>query len=222
MLVGGLQREEAGKRVTHTVVSFSSDGYAWSHPERIGEPGRWLWGVTWSEGRAYGVAYPTPQGAPYSSLMRSQNGREFETLVAHFVGEGRPTEAVVRRFRDGRYWCLHRRDGSPAEALLGSTEDPAGPWKWTTLNRRIGGPGLIEIPSGEMIGVVRLYDGGARTEVCVIEPEKARITPLLRLPSGGDTSYPGLVWQNDHLLITYYSSHEGKTSIYMARVAFDA
>jgi len=36
------------------------------------------------------------------------------------------------------------------------------------------------------------------------------------LPSGGDTSYPGLLWHEERLWVSYYSSHEGKTSIYLA------
>ena len=36
---------------------------------------------------------------------------------------------------------------------------------------------------------------------------------------GGDTSYAGLVWREDLLWISYYSSHEGKTSIYLAKVS---
>ena len=35
---------------------------------------------------------------------------------------------------------------------------------------------------------------------------------------GGDTSYPGLLWHDGVLWVSYYSSHEGKTSIYLARV----
>ena len=45
-----------------------------------------------------------------------------------------------------------------------------------------------------------------------------KMTKLLKLPSGGDTSYPGLVWHNDLLYMSYYSSHEGKTSIYLAKI----
>ena len=44
------------------------------------------------------------------------------------------------------------------------------------------------------------------------------MTKLLKFPSGGDTSYPGLVWHNDLLYMSYYSTHEGKTSIYLARL----
>jgi hypothetical protein len=42
--------------------------------------------------------------------------------------------------------------------------------------------------------------------------------PALQLPSGGDTSYPGMVWHEGILWMSYYSSHEGKTSIYLARI----
>ena len=47
------------------------------------------------------------------------------------------------------------------------------------------------------------------------------IEPALNLPSRGDTSYPGRVWHDDLLWLSYYSSHEGKTSIYLAKVALD-
>jgi len=43
-------------------------------------------------------------------------------------------------------------------------------------------------------------------------------TPLITLPSGGDTSYPGLVWHEGRLYISYYSSHEGRAAIYLAVV----
>ena len=37
--------------------------------------------------------------------------------------------------------------------------------------------------------------------------------------SGGDTSYPGLVWHDGHLWMSYYSSHENKkSSIYLAKI----
>ena len=44
------------------------------------------------------------------------------------------------------------------------------------------------------------------------------MTEALELPSGGDTSYAGMVWHDGLLWIAYYSSHEEKTSIYLAKV----
>ena len=44
------------------------------------------------------------------------------------------------------------------------------------------------------------------------------LTPILELPSGGDCSYPGMVFHDGTLYVTYYSSHEGKASIYVSEV----
>ena len=37
-------------------------------------------------------------------------------------------------------------------------------------------------------------------------------------PSSGDCSYPGLVWHDRLLWMSYYSTHEGHTAIYLATV----
>ena len=63
------------------------------------------------------------------------------------------------------------------------------------------------------------FHGAART----VTGSKHLITlkngkQYLKLPSGGDTSYAGLVWHDGLLWVSYYSSHEGKTSIYLAKV----
>jgi hypothetical protein len=45
-----------------------------------------------------------------------------------------------------------------------------------------------------------------------------KLTPIAMLPSGGDNSYPGLVFHDGVVWARSYSSHEGKTSIYLAKV----
>jgi hypothetical protein len=51
-----------------------------------------------------------------------------------------------------------------------------------------------------------------------LDAAAGRLDEALKLPSGGDTSYPGLVMHEGRLWVSYYSSHEGKTSIYLAKV----
>ena len=63
-----------------------------------------------------------------------------------------------------------------------------------------------------------MHQGGAHTAITCIDVKKGKMTKLLKLPSGGDTSYPGLVWHDNMLYVSYYSSHEGRTSIYLAKV----
>jgi hypothetical protein len=66
---------------------------------------------------------------------------------------------------------------------------------------------------------VRLYDGKVRTALCQIDPDAGSLQELLTLPSSGDSSYAGLVEHAGELWVSYYSSHETKTSIYLARIA---
>ena len=81
---------------------------------------------------------------------------------------------------------------------------------------------MIRLPDGRFVAVVRLYDAPVRTSLCWLDPEKGTLTEALKLPSGGDTSYAGLVWFDEMLWISYYSSHVGKTSIYLAKVKFES
>jgi len=60
-----------------------------------------------------------------------------------------------------------------------------------------------------------------RTSLCWLDLENAKLIEFLKLPSSGDNSYPGLVWFEGRLLVSYYSSHEGKAKIYLAEVAID-
>jgi hypothetical protein len=47
---------------------------------------------------------------------------------------------------------------------------------------------------------------------------KGSVINSLKLPSGGDTSYPGMLVYKNKLWVSYYSSHQGKTSIYLAKI----
>ncbi len=74
------------------------------------------------------------------------------------------------------------------------------------------------LANGRLIAGVRLYEPRPRTALAWVNAETGRLAECLPLPSGGDTSYPGLVWHDGLLWVSYYSSHEGKTSIYLAKV----
>ena len=77
---------------------------------------------------------------------------------------------------------------------------------------------MIQLPDGRFVAGVRLYDRRVRTALCRIDAAEGTMREFLAFPSGGDTSYPGLVWHEGLLWVSYYASHEGKTSIYLAKV----
>ncbi|HXJ76561.1 MAG TPA: exo-alpha-sialidase, partial [Candidatus Dormibacteraeota bacterium] len=97
-------------------------------------------------------------------------------------------------------------------------QPPYTAWQWKDVGMKIGGPHLLQLPDGRLVAGVRLYDGTVRTSLCWVDPVTGKLTEFVKLPSGGDCSYPGLVWHQKLLWVSYYSSHEGKTSIYLAKV----
>jgi hypothetical protein len=227
MLLGGAAPREKDNQSapTGSFVAFSKDGTEWTKPQIVVQPGRWLWCVTWHKGKAYGVSYPAPQGTtPYLELLTSDDGIAYRPLVYKLYGVGRPGEVTLRFDSSGTCYALIRRDqlaDQPCSAILGISRGDYTQWQWHDLGpefNAFGGPNLIQLPTGHWIAAGRMHQDAAHTALCYLDMTEHKMTKLLKLPSGGDTSYPGLVWYNDVLYMSYYSSHEGKTSIYLAKV----
>lgn len=196
---------------------FSKDGKTWEGPIKKGDDNFWLWRSTWRDGKCYAVGYKTttPRNERWARLYRSDDGRQWETLVARLYDEGEPSEATLRFRKDGTGICLLRQE---APARLGVAKPPYDRWQWKTLNLRLGGPNFIELPDGRLLAAGRVYQPQAHTSLLWLDADAGKLTELLKLPSGGDNSYPGLVLHDGLLWVSYYSSHEGKTSIYLAKV----
>lgn len=200
-------------------VTFSSDGTRWSTPQRVLDEGEWLWRVTWHAGRAYGVSYNAPSDPAAEwvlTLVSSADGRSFERLTTLAV-PGRPNETTLRVMPDGEMVALVRREGGNRRAWIGRSHPPYTHWSWHETAHQVGGPNFIRLPDGALWATGRSYPGGPRTVVARMTIEGG-YEPVLTLPSGGDTSYAGMVWHEGLLWVSYYASHEGRTAIYLARV----
>ncbi len=217
MLSGAAALHPPAEFKHQSLAWFSKDGEVWSDPVKIGDPNMWLWRTTWHKGNAYSVGYDTA-GEKFIRLYASKDGRTFETLVPMLFNDGSPNETSLLFQPDHTALCLLRRDGSPGSGKLGIAKAPYTNWEWRDLGIKIGGPHMLQLPDGRIVAAGRLYDGSARTSLLWLDPKEGKLTEFLKLPSGGDTSYPGLVWNKDLLWVSYYSSHEGKTSIYLAKV----
>jgi len=161
---------------------------------------------------------------PYLELLVSDNGTDYQCYVDKLYGTGYPTEVTLRFDMDDTCYALVRRDRRGKEsssALLGVSQPDYKKWRWHDLGAAFngfGGPNFIRTAGGHWIGAGRMHDGGVHTAVTYVDVKNGTMTKLLKLPSGRDTSYPGLVWYEDMLYVSYYSGHEGKTSIYLAKV----
>lgn len=205
-------------------VAFSADGSEWTKPQKILGEGDWLWRVTWHNDVAYGVSRkPTPAAddgdETVASLYGSRDGLKWE-LITNWDLINRPNEATLRIMPDGEMIALVRHEKGDKVGWIGTSRPPYAKWDWAKTKHRLGGPNFIRLPEekfdDQLIAATRSYAGGAKTVVGAMT--RKDFEPVLTLPSGGDTSYAGLLWHNGLLWVSYYASHEGKASIYLAKI----
>ena len=217
LLMGGSRYAKGKYTGRNSRVAFSLDGRAWSRPRSILSEGDWLWRVTWRGRQAYGVTYRIVDKDKWTvTLVTSRDGLSYREVCSLRV-PGKPNETTLRFRRDGRAIALVRREGGSRKAWIGTSRPPYSTWQWQTARHRVGGPNFLVLPSNDIWAAGRGYPPeGPRTFIARMDDRG--YMPALELPSGGDCSYPGLVWHRGHLWVSYYSSHEGKTSIYLARI----
>ena len=230
VLFGGAVYQDGQKLSHNDHVSFSQDNEAksFTEPQPItfgaGLPslGKWLWRVTWDKNTGYGVVYETGPGVSYSAsniyLVATSDGIHY-TLVDKLAVSGRPNESTVELLKDGRMRIIVRNEDK--KGYLGYSGNSYTDWKWSDLGIQLGGPDIITLPNGKtVIGSRSFRDGGTYTSLFELDNNTGKVRELLELPSGGDTSYTGFIVVGNELWVSYYSEHEGKTSIYFAKVRY--
>ena len=188
--------------------------------------------MAWHRGKVYGFDSPTPGGLRCISLLESSDGISFRTVAPKAYCEGQPGEthldfegdtaiAMVRRsalVEDE----MGRRNNGPVLLLSDSpytswSAHELGPWF-----EPMGGPSMVKTPFGWIAGGRMREDRPERTPrmtLAHLDLEKRRLAKIVHLPSSGDNSYPGLVWHDGILWVSYYSSHRGaQTRIHLAKV----
>jgi hypothetical protein len=205
-----------------TVCTTSADGATWGAPQEI-EPKGWLFwrpktrdGETW-----YVTAYWHEHGR--SQLLKSADGLAWETVSRIWEGD-RNDETDFEFLPDGRIIATARLecgDGLVGDrracTLIAVSSPPYREWTYERSGiTRLDGPCLFPY-NGRVYAVGRyqasffprlLEQGGLfsrkRTSIFLVEPD--RLTRLTDLPSAGDTSYAGVVMQEDDLYVSYYTS----------------
>ena len=229
MAVMGGSYYEKGKLLKRvSQVAFMSDpekGFGPVTPVEIDQKIRtnddWLWRVTWHDGVGYGVVYQDDHSPKWGlHLVKTTDGIHYD-LVRVLARQGRPNETTVRFTPEGEMLMVVRKDSDNGFGYFGRAKAPYTDWTWHDMNLRLGGPDFIQLPCGTWILGTRFYTKDNRTGLASLD-EKGQAKQLVLFPSGGyDTGYPGMCIHDGKLLVSYYSTHEGKTSIYLASVPLD-
>lgn len=183
----------------------------------------WLWGITWHDKTGYGVMYQTVlednRKTTRVLLLRTDKGKEYE-LITPLELDGNPSEARVV-FMSGEMVLAVRRDGADKMGMLGYSKAPYKTWAWQKLNFPLAGPNIEVVPIDKILIGTRAFDKEGKPYLALMMGKKeGTFREAMRLPSGGDCGYPGFFSIAGYIWMSYYSSHEGKASVYYARIPY--
>lgn len=205
-----------------TVFSVSSNGTEWSLLQSI-EPADWVFSRPKTNDQKIWYVPATSRYHNRTLLLKTMNGLNWEPVAQMYAG-ALHGEVAITFLPDGTMLSTVRVEGgvspfgSPsASTELGISLAPYTDWSYTrSLTTRLDGPRLFE-HEGTVYAAGRyepdvvpgsLNRGGyfnkKRTAIFVVKDSE--LIHLTDLPSGGDTSYPGVVRLKDQLYIAYYTS----------------
>ena len=214
---------DSGKMVTKMLTYFSTTGQSWSGKNSFGNSGWWLWNHAWFNSQAFGFAYNRP-----SNTLSLYKGDPTRTMQLHKddvfnlnkQGKGYPNESTILFNDKGNASVFLRRDADSFSAQFGTSKPPYTKWEWHDLGIYIGGPAAVALSANLFIVAGRHVDWETRqftTKIWLFDSELKKLTQMYTLPSSGDTSYPGLVVEGDHLYVSYYSCHvDDQARVYIA------
>lgn len=227
LLVEGVSYTKRGKYITRQPrVAFSPNGKEWSKLKTILYEHEWLWRLTWFNGIAYGISYsysnPQKPNKEWNvKLFSTPNGKDY-TLITQLDIPGYPNEGTIRFMDSGEMILLLRRDKPHQNySWIGSSHSPYSEWRWTISPYYFGGPNFLILPNQSFWAAGRIISQtpyGLMEKTCIAKMSRYSLEPQLILPSGGDTGYPGMVYYDKILWVSYYSFHQESTSIYLAKV----
>lgn len=187
--------------------------------EKIRSPYNWLWRVTWWRGAGYGVVYRTGGDHTFEKaayLMKTTNGVDYSLVTKLDVPTvDSPNESAIAFTRSDEMVVLVRSDGNTNDGFIGRTVKPYTQWTWTKTVR-FGGPAIIPYTDDQFVVVSRSYHYEKNHTTLYRLGRDNRLDAVTELPSHRDCAYAGMVFYDNKLWISYYSSHEGRASIYMA------
>ena len=199
-----------------TMVCFSKNGTRWKRPVKTDIINQVAWRIVWHKDTAYTVGWHKNTGV---NLYRSSDGIHYTHLCKFNLG-GFPNETSLLFTKEDEMKAIVRIEDKPTITYVGESMPPYNKWAFTRTADIACGPNAVFHPDGTALLSYRAYRnvGGV---FFLGELRNNIIYETLMMPSGGDCGYAGMIWKDNALWVSYYSSHEGKTAIYLAKVGYE-
>ena len=210
-------------------AAWSEDGRKWHGPRMLeGTYGHYVWRAAAHGDTAYLcgrrrrdfiAGFPSETGPEniQGAMLASDDGLVWRHAALFTEEHGDETAFLFEE--DGAVVALARgAAGRPARICRAMP--PYDRWTRTELDRNVGGPLLARWGVGYLVGGRKTIDPDNPRTILYWLVEDA-LHEIAELPSAGDNSYPGLLVLDDgrQALLSYYSSHEETTSIYLAELS---
>ena len=175
----------------------------------------WLWKVYHGEGLFYGTAYG--EGFPLQ-YVTSKDGIHFQS-VSEIIDEGDETSIVD--LPDKRKIAVIRSIVPKGKSDLAISMPPYTEWKTYSLNEMIESPESF-IYNGEIYVIGRSAYGMSMFKLDLDDKKVKPIYNFFAFGSYGDCGYPGVIIEDNHLDVLYYSVNPetNVTCIYQVKLAF--
>jgi hypothetical protein len=210
----------AGAHELQQYLAFTDNGFDWTRPEPILEPGLWLWRIRCHEKRYYGLIQNLQgdwsNGAAPHQLDLAVSDDLFNWKILARVGEVHGlNESDIFWHPDGEAWMVARSVVRPKGSFFCSARAPYVDWKVVELEPMVHAPIFLH-HAGDLYVAGRCLPPSAGNPVFpfggsslgIWRVRRETLEPVLHIPATGDCSYPG--WIKDpegNICLTYYSQH---------------
>lgn len=210
----------AGAKLT-SFVTYSDDGATWSKPEPVYEPQFIFWKPLAHGERFYATAHKKAETASSGKerevhLITSADGIHWEKVSTIRAGNWE-SETTLLFGPDERLYAFIRTKYSVPGHIMESSP-PYKEWAQRPAGVHLSGHSVYTFRGVTYLFSRSMDASGKKTGTMIYTFADGALKPYCALPSGGDCSYPSAVEVGDEMLVSYYSSHEGTTNIYLARV----
>ncbi|NLU94408.1 hypothetical protein [Chitinophaga sp. Ak27] len=209
-------------QISNIMWKLASAGAIWTGYIKSDVSSDWLWKMKLNGEELFSLGYNfrrTPTAISTISLYTSnrQSFPNFRLARKDFPCGGCPTESAFLFLDDRSMVTITRRDCENRATMLGIASYPYDSIQWTSLNIVLQSPNMIQV--GQDIYVAgRIYNPEDRTALFKLDLGKKQLKELTVLPSGYDTGYPGLYYDDGTLYISYYSEDtHAYRAIYLSR-----
>lgn len=178
-----------------------------------------LWQMTWYNKTGYGVLSKKDKndGVYKTLLVKNEKKMEIE-IIKELDLEGDLTDATVR-FLSGAEMMIIGKTGD-GKGVMGTSKAPYTDWTWKPLNLELAGANFEIIPINKVLVGTALSNETGNYSALLLGKKDEDFQEAMKLPSGGDTGHVGFFTIAGYVWLSYHSSHEGKTSVYYARIPY--